>query len=123
MKGCYKTKDILKRGTILCMAAMLSFGTVACGSNSSKSASSSEKSTESSASSSTEAGKRNQKLFQMTRLAVLQVQGLHQEQHQKVKWIKDDCKSVCFNRRTLLIFAGNLFRRGAGYEERTGIAY
>ena len=57
MKGCYKTKDILKRGTILCMAAMLSFGTVACGSNSSKSASSSEKSTESSASSSTEAGK------------------------------------------------------------------
>ena len=43
MKGCYKTKDILKRGTILCMAAMLSFGTVACGSNSSKSASSSEK--------------------------------------------------------------------------------
>ena len=63
MKGCYKTKDILKRGTILCMAAMLSFGTV------------------------------------------------------------DDRKSVCFNRRTLLIFAGNLFRRGAGYEERTGIAY
>ena len=60
---------------------------------------------------------------QMTRLAVLQVQGLHQEQHQKVKWIKDDRKSVCFNRRTLLIFAGNLFRRGAGYEERTGIAY
>ena len=59
---------------------------------------------------------RNQKLLQMTRLAVLQVQGLHQEQHQKVK-------SVCFNRRTLLIFAGNLFRRGAGYEERTGIAY
>ena len=57
---------------------------------------------------------RNQKLLQMTRLAVLQVQGLHQEQHQK---------SVCFNRRTLLIFAGNLFRRGAGYEERTGIAY
>ena len=57
------------------------------------------------------------------RLAVLQVQGLHQEQHQKVKWIKDDRKSVCFNRRTLLIFAGNLFRRGAGYEERTGIAY
>ena len=48
---------------------------------------------------------------------------LHQEQHQKVKWIKDDRKSVCFNRRTLLIFAGNLFRRGAGYEERTGIAY
>lgn len=120
------------------MAAMLSFGTVACGSNSSKSASSSEKSTESSASSSTEAGKstestsgssidnlqvRNQKLLQMTRLAVLQVQGLHQEQHQKVKWIKDDRKSVCFNRRTLLIFAGNLFRRGAGYEERTGISY
>ena len=66
---------------------------------------------------------RNQKLLQMTRLAVLQVQGLHQEQHQKVKWIKDDRKSVCFNRRTLLIFAGNLFRRGAGYEERTGIAY
>ena len=65
---------------------------------------------------------RNQKLLQMTRLAVLQVQGLHQEQ-QKVKWIKDDRKSVCFNRRTLLIFAGNLFRRGAGYEERTGIAY
>ena len=61
---------------------------------------------------------RNQKLLQMTRLAVLQVQGLHQEQHQKVKWIKDDRK-----RRTLLIFAGNLFRRGAGYEERTGIAY
>lgn len=56
MKGCYKTKDILKRGTILCMAAMLSFGTVACGSNSSKSASSSEKSTESSASSSTRSG-------------------------------------------------------------------
>lgn len=66
---------------------------------------------------------RNQKLLQMTRLAVLQVQGLHQEQHQKVKWIKDDRKSVCFNRRTLLIFAGNFFRRGAGYEERTGIAY
>lgn len=66
---------------------------------------------------------RNQKLLQMTRLAVLQVQGLHQEQHQKVKWIKDDRKSVCFNRRTLLIFAGNFFRREAGYEERTGIAY
>ena len=97
------------------MAAMLSFGTVACGSNSSKSASSSEKSTILQV--------RNQKLLQMTRLAVLQVQGLHQEQHQKVKWIKDDRKSVCFNRRTLLIFAGNLFRRGAGYEERTGIAY
>ena len=66
---------------------------------------------------------RNQKLLQMTRLAVLQVQGLHQEQHQNVKWLKDDRKSVCFNRRTLLIFAGNFFRREAGYEERTGIAY
>ena len=57
----------------------------------------------------------------MTRLAVLQVQGLHQEQHQKVKWIKDDRKSVCFNRRTLLIF--EIFSGEAGYEERTGIAY
>ena len=112
MKGCYKTKDILKRGTILCMAAMLSFGTVACGSNSSKSARvqkvqpavvqkrvRAQKVLQAAAQTILQV--RNQKLLQMTRLAVLQVQGLHQEQHQKVKWIKDDRKSVCFNRRTL----------------------
>ena len=64
-----------------------------------------------------------QTILQVRNQKLLQMQGLHQEQHQKVKWIKDDRKSVCFNRRTLLIFAGNLFRRGAGYEERTGIAY
>ena len=52
MKGCYKTKDILKRGTILCMAAMLSFGTVACGSNSSNTEAG--KSTESTSGSSTD---------------------------------------------------------------------
>ena len=57
MKGCYKTKDInILKGTILCMAAMLSFGTVACGSNSSKSASSSER-VQKFSHSSTEAGK------------------------------------------------------------------
>ncbi len=45
---------------------------------------------------------------------------------EQVLLIEDDAdirEGVCFNRRTLLIFAGNLFRRGAGYEERTGIAY
>ena len=131
MKGCYKTKDILKRGTILCMAAMLSFGAV----NLQALLKRVQKVQPAVVQKRVRAQKvlqaaaqtilqvRNQKLLQMTRLAVLQVQGLHQEQHQKVKWIKDDRKSVCFNRRTLLIFAGNLFRRGAGYEERTGIAY
>lgn len=68
-----------------------------CGSNSSN-CKLSEKSTESSASSSTEAVRaqkvlqalltdtlqvRNQKLLQMTRLAVLQVQGLHQNNIRK----------------------------------------
>ena len=118
MKGCYKTKDILKRGTILCMAAMLSFGTVACGSNSSKSASSSEKSTESSASSSTEAGKSTESTSGSS---------TDNSTSKKSETSSNDktgsSSSVCFNRRTLLIFAGNLFRRGAGYEERTGIAY
>ena len=129
MKGFYKTKDILKRGTILCMAALLSFGTVACLLKRVQKVQPAvvQKRVRAQkvlqAAAQTILQVRNQKLLQMTRLAVLQVQGLHQEQHQKVKWIKDDRKSVCFNRRTLLIFAGNLFRRGAGYEERTGIAY
>ena len=105
MKGCYKTKDILKRGTILCMKRVQKVQPAVV-----QKRVRAQKVLQAAAQTILQV--RNQKLLQMTRLAVLQVQGLHQEQHQKVKWIKDDRKSVCFNRR-----------RGAGYEERTRIAY